>query len=102
MRESDIQAQILRYLNSRPDVYAWRNQSGATRVQGRFLRFGCPGSADILGVWAPGRFLAVEVKAERGVLSPGQRAWGARVQRYGGLYVVARSVADVVQALTPP
>lgn len=100
--EQQIVAEILAYLAGRSDVYAWRNNTGALRDgTGRVVRFGCPGSADIIGLLASGRFLAIEVKRKDGRVSDGQRAWGARIARLGGVYVVARSVADVAREIPP-
>lgn len=117
-REAVVQAQIMAYLSARGFVNAsnpgalagallsgggffWRNNSGAHRVGNRFIRYGCPGSADILGVLPPtGRLLAVEVKrAKGGRLSEDQRRWGESVTRAGGLYVVASSIDDLKAAL---
>lgn len=92
--EATRQAAILKYLQARPDVFAWRNSVGAAQLGDRHIRFGLPGSADILAVWR-GRFLAVEVKAARGKQSPKQQAFERRVVGAGGLYVLARSVDDV-------
>lgn len=44
-------------------IMAWRNNTGALKVDGRLVRFGHAGSSDILGILPWGRFLAVEVKA---------------------------------------
>ena len=45
-------------------IEAWRNNTGALkdRAGKRYIRFGKPGSSDILGILKDGRFLAVECK----------------------------------------
>jgi hypothetical protein len=91
--------EILNYLDSRAGLYAWRNNTGAVKVEGRWVRFGCPGSPDILAVQAGGRMVGVEVKAALGSQSAGQKAWQRRIERLGGLYILARSVDDVRAAL---
>jgi hypothetical protein len=63
------------------------------------MSFGLKGSADILGCLPDGRFLAVEVKAARGVLSPEQREFLADIKALGRMAVVAKSWADIDQAL---
>jgi len=75
------------------------------------VRYGVGGNggADLLGMLTvdlehPVRrvavFLAVEVKAATGRLSPEQQLFGALVERAGGVFIVARSVDDFVsQAL---
>ena len=103
-RESSVVAEVLRYLESRPDVFAWRNNTGgAYRPGSRVpIRFGLRGSGDILGLIAGGRFLAVECKRPvGGRQSPDQRAFQVRVEALGGLYVLARDVGDVATALGP-
>jgi hypothetical protein len=68
--EGRILAGCLRYLEVR-GVYHWRNSTGAVQIRpGRWYRFGKVGSSDILGILPGGRFLAVEVKARGGRLSP--------------------------------
>ena len=50
-----------------------------------------------------GRVVGIEVKREKGgKVSPDQRWWGGSVTTHGGLYVVARSVEDVREALGEP
>lgn len=57
------------------------------------------GSADLLGCLPGGRFLAVEVKAPGGRLSPEQQQFLAEVRGLGGLAVVARDWKEIDQAL---
>jgi hypothetical protein len=59
------------------------------------------GVSDILGVMpdGTGRMLAVEVKASRGVQSPDQILFQKRLERLGGIYILARSVEDVSHIL---
>ncbi len=64
------------------------------------VRFNPEGTADIVGLMAPsGRMLMIEVKGPKGKQSDSQKKMQAVVTRFGGLYVVARSVSDVDQAL---
>jgi hypothetical protein len=98
--EHRIQHDILVALGRRPELRLWRQNTGAVKVEDRFIRFGVKGCADILGLIAPtGRLLAIEVKGPHGKLSPAQEAFGVMVRRFGGLYVVARSVEDAVTAV---
>ena len=54
-----------------------------------------PGVPDIIGVYQ-GRMLAIEVKTERGKLSPHQEKFIANINANGGLAFVARSIEDVL------
>lgn len=76
-------------------VYCWRNNTGKLPDKsGRWVSFGCRGSADILGV-VNGKFIAVECKAGRNDLSAEQKLWRDRVQEKGGIYILARSTDDL-------
>ena len=71
--EGRVKAGCLRYLEKQ-GITAWNNPSGAVEVRpGQWLHFDKKGSADILGCLPGGRFLAVEVKAPGGRLSPEQK-----------------------------
>jgi hypothetical protein len=97
--ESVVLAGCLRYLE-KAGIYHWRNSTGAVRIApGRFIRFGKVGSSDIEGILPGGRFLAVEVKAPGGRLSPEQRQFLAEVQALGGLAVTVRGWRELAEAL---
>ena len=80
-------------------IVAWRNNSGARKIEGRYVRFGAVGSADILGVLPGGRFLAVEVKAGRGRLTEAQASWHAIMREQGAACFVVRSPQELDAAL---
>lgn len=92
--------EILLEISCLPDVLAWKNTTGTARAidnPARFIAFGLPGSADILGAVGPhGRMIALEVKSGNARQSPQQRNFERAVARVGGAYGVARSVADAV------
>jgi len=92
--------EVLRALRAHPAV-SWceRQNSGATREGGRFIRYGWRGCSDLLGQLRDGRFLAVEVKAPGGRLRPEQSAFLDRVRTAGGVAFVARNCADVAREL---
>lgn len=97
--ESIVLAGCLRYLQLR-GIYHWRNSVGAVRMgPGRFMHFGLKGSSDILGILPGGRFLAVEVKAPGGRLSPEQRQFLDDVKTLGGLCLVVRDWKEIDSAL---
>ena len=82
----------------------WRNNTGILPgPNGRPVKFGlCPGSSDIVGICADGKFLGIEVKTPVGRVSPAQSAFIAAVRRHGGRAGVARSVADALAIAFPP
>ena len=92
--------EVLMTLRGHPAVaWAERQNSGAYKDGGRFIRYGWPGCSDILGQLRDGRFLAVEVKAPRGLLRPEQALFLERVRAAGGLAFVARNAADVLHGI---
>lgn len=100
MTEAHIQHAILAAWGAHPRLRFWRQNTGAAMVKGRMVRFGTPGCADILGLIAPsGRFLAIECKTATGRQSEEQRSFERMITTFGGLYVLARSLQDVDQAL---
>lgn len=103
-RESVVLAQILAYLETRGDVFVWRNNTGVAEIGNNRVRFGLKGSSDIIGLQAPsGRFVGIEVKRSvGGRLSAGQIRWLDEIRRRGGIGAVAACVEDVRQALGPP
>lgn len=100
-REQAIQQQILARLGAVPGLLLWRNNTGAMRDhRGQLVRYGQPGSADVLGLAAPsGRFVALEVKAPGGKQSELQAAWQRAVEQRGGIYLLVTSVDEAVAGL---
>ena len=109
--EHEIQQRI-RLACGRGAGRLWRNNTGAlVDQQGRFVRFGlCKGSSDLIGLrsleitpeWVGQRiaqFIALEIKAAHGVVSPEQRAFLRLVQELGGVAAVCRSLDDARQLL---
>lgn len=82
--EKEITKSIRDYLNLR-GIFHWKQWQGLGSP---------PGIADILGMYR-GRFLAIEVKTERGRLSEKQAIFLNRINEQNGIAFIARSVADV-------
>lgn len=62
----------------------------------RLISFGLPGSSDLLGIISPhGKILCIEVKTGNARQSKQQKAFQNMVIKFGGIYVVARSIHDV-------
>lgn len=107
MTESEIQSAIRKALGRTPGLVLWRNNVGKAMMptgSGRMaVRFGLiPGASDLIGIVTcgkVGRFIALEVKTERGKLRPDQARFLALVQRMGGFACVVRSVEDARAAV---
>lgn len=109
---TDVLRPVLLYASSLPGAFVWRENSGlyfARTASGwRRVRASIPGCADIigmislsvprlqeLGIPRIGAFLAIEAKTQRGRPEPSQVEFRSGVDRSHGLYLVARSPADV-------
>ena len=123
VREQDVLNQILRTLGVVPSIRLWRanvgvgvpyaavqaalaalragNPAGAYGIlsAARPVTFGVPGQADLTGILATGRRLEIEVKSAVGRQSADQRNYQAMIERLGGRYILARSVADVEELM---
>lgn len=98
MTHNDLVRNIL--ITVSPLGMAWQNATGALKdATGRLIRYGLPGSSDIIAIIA-GRFVGIEAKVGRDQQRPNQAAFATAVQRAGGIYILARSVDDVINALT--
>ena len=77
-RESALQdALLLAAPRALPTLRLFRRQVHMVRVDGRVMRAGIKGMADLYGVWHGGMHLELELKAAGGRLSPEQEAWRA-------------------------
>lgn len=127
-QESKLLADIRLYLGERDDVLAVRINTGVFRAMhsAGVVRSAPTGHPDLVAcqrvqlnvsrVVNPdgfnphtrerqveiGRYVAIETKSAKGVLSQDQQNFRAAVERVGGLYIVARSLDDVIQALNKP
>ena len=104
MSEAQIQFEILRTFGATPHMRLWRNNSGLLWAPGpggtmRRVRASAEGAPDIIGLLKGGRFLGIECKAERGRQDPAQKAFQKMIESMGGLYILARSVQDVLAQL---
>lgn len=118
--EKSIMNATLVAVSSLPDTLVWRNNSGQAwqgqQVRGRVggtitvqpgmvilanarpVTFGLTGSADIIGA-IQGRPVAVESKTSTGRQAPDQSAFERQWVKAGGLYVLARTENEAVEAL---
>lgn len=94
--ERDIQRAVIEYLECRRHFF-WRNNSGALKTErGRFIRFGTPGSPDIIVVHK-GRPYFLEVKRPGAKQNDDQITFQKGAEAAGAQYAVVRSIDDVVR-----
>lgn len=58
------------------------------------VKFGTPGAADLSGILIDGTRIEIEVKTATGRQSKQQQAFQAMIERFGGIYILARSADD--------
>lgn len=95
--EGKIQKEILDALH-KAGVLCWRNNNTATydpKLDMYRAFNGMKGVPDILGC-IDGRFIGVEVKTPRGKQSADQVLFQRRLESKGGIYILARSVDDIM------
>jgi len=100
--EGEIQKWILLELQKVDGVKVWRQNAGALRDRnGRLVRYGIPGWADISGIAAPeGWRIELEVKRPGERLSDRQCKWRRMIEAVGGIYLVAHSPEEAFRLLT--
>jgi len=99
--EADSLREVMQALRSHKLV-AWveRQNTGAAKVGGRFIKFGWRGCSDLLGQLKDGRLLAVECKRPKGgKLSSDQLNFLDIVRNHGGVAFVATNLHDVLNNL---
>lgn len=85
MAEKDIVNAILKYLKTVPQCFAWKEHGGM---------YGTAGIPDII-VCIGGRFVAFEVKTDKGKLTKLQEITIEKIQAAGGMAVMVTSVEQV-------
>ena len=103
--EGAILDAILGYLQAER-VTAFRINTGAVKLENRFVRFGVPGFSDILAIptvrgqfkgfacsWTEPWFL--EIKTEKGRQSVEQKSFERQVKDAGAQYFVVRSIEEM-------
>ena len=99
--EADSLREVMQALKKH-DLVAWceRQNTGAAKVGGRFIKFGWRGCSDLLGQLKDGRLLAVECKRLKGgKLSTEQTHFIDMVNQIGGCAFVATNLHDVLKNL---
>lgn len=84
-RESQVMEAVAGILERHPMVAAWwRQNTGAVKLDNRFIKFSFRGCSDFLGFLTDGRILAVECKATGKKPTPDQSAFLESVEKAGG------------------
>ena len=89
MKEKTITNQILKYLKSEPECFAFKEHGGI---------YGVSGIPDIICCYK-GKFMAFEVKTTQGRLSKLQEITIKRINESGGMAVKVTSLQEVKDVL---
>lgn len=68
---------------------------GRTMDNTRVIRFGLPGSSDVIGLMPGGRMICVEIKTGKAVQKKEQKNFEEMIRSLGGIYIVVREENDV-------
>ena len=103
MKESELLTFALKVLKQSGLVY-WRVPNGPVMhsIAGKMIRKCSPmkGFPDIAGISPDGTFWAIELKTEKGRLSPEQSRWIAALNESGASAVVLRTKDEIVDFVT--
>ena len=102
MKESQLQStieDILRIYEKRKALVYIKNNSGATKVNDSFIRFGKSGSTDFLIFLPEGKTLHLEVKVGKNRQTANQKAYQQKCEALGHTYRVVRSTREVQELL---
>lgn len=104
--ESDVLKSCLALLKFR-GIPAFRNNTGAVKLEGRFIRYGKVGSSDIIGILpATGRWLAVETKRPKapgqtgGKLTEPQREFLEMIRDAGGVAICVDDLVTLAEVIS--
>jgi len=96
--EKETQKTILQYLELKKIFHYRQNSGGFKTDNGHFYRMGITGAPDIIAVYK-GVYIGIEVKDIKGKQSEGQKDFQERLENAGGIYILAKSLDDVINKL---
>jgi hypothetical protein len=99
--ESQLQSELLLLAPARiPDLRLWRRNIAVVRIEGRVMRSGIAGQADLYGYWRGGKPIEIELKALHGRVSKEQLRWEAFCKQWWISYLRLRPLKGETTAQT--
>lgn len=99
-----VKATMVLICRTVPGVRVWRQNTGALYDrEGRLVRYGVVGSADISGIASPdGWRIEIEIKrpGKLSTQTDKQRNWQRMVEEHGGIYILADNPNDAAASLS--
>lgn len=98
--QSDLILEVSRLFAN--DLTIWRSNTGAAfDREGRMIKFGVKGQADISGIMKPlGTRIEIEVKRPGGKQRPEQKQYGQMIKDHGGVYLLCDG--DITKQVIEP
>ena len=78
-------------------IRAWSQNTGAVKLENRFVRFGVAGQTDISGIIKGGYRLEIEVKVGKDRQREAQKNFEQMITKFGGVYILARDYKNDVK-----
>jgi len=100
MSEKELQDAAIKILKHYPQLVFWPNPSGRAKRCGQWLKYGEPGSPDIIGIMPDGKFVGLEFKTKTGTFRPDQVRFRGKCEDRHALYFVVRDLDDLKPLLT--
>lgn len=95
----DLVRRLLVAISATNICRVWAQNTGMAYRDGRAVKFGVIGGADISGIMRDGRRLEIEVKTGRAVQRQSQLNFETMINKYNGIYIVARDIDTVLDTL---
>jgi hypothetical protein len=92
---NDLNASVIAQGNARGGIL-WRNNSGAAKIDKRFVRFGLKGSGDVIGCYR-GYFVSIETKTPHDRSSKEQIEFAENINARGGFACFVRDIDDAIE-----
>lgn len=99
MKEAELLSYALTCLKQSGLVY-WRVPNQATRHNGIMKKSPIKGFPDLAGVMPNGKFFAIELKTDKGRLSPEQAEWITKLNMSGAMALVLRTKEEIREFVT--
>jgi len=93
--ESELQAALfLQAPSTIPDLRLFRRNISVVQVDGRRIKHGIKGQADVYGYWKGGQAIELELKALGGSTREGQKEWAEFCRQWNVAYLLLRPIKD--------
>ena len=100
-KESEIQKEILNYLEFHPDFFAFRHNVYKPQMRKKFRASKSDsGIADIICCYRGGKYVEIEVKTKLGKQSENQKEHEKKIELLGGRYFLISNILELEEMIT--